>query len=349
MSHRCLAAVLTVIAVAALSPMLAAAQATITPAPPRTPWGSPDLQGVWDFRSITPMERPDELADKEFLTEEEAADLEQETINRNERLLNRQAQRTEVTESVDSGENGAPGFYNNFWLDRGTTTVGTRRTSLIVDPPDGQLPGLTPAAEATQAAAREVRRGIPTHQPTPGGWVEDLGANGLQLRCITGFNSGPPMTPGGYNNNVQLFQTPDHVVLLNEMNHNVRIVPLDGRAHVDLRQWTGDARGHWEGETLVVETSRFLRETSFRRGQTDTSLRLIERFTRVSAQTLMYEATIDDPTVWSRPWTYQVPMQRNDQPIYEYACHEGNYGLYNILAGARAEEAAAEATARGSR
>ena len=349
MSHRCLAAVLTVIAVVALSPMFAAAQATNTPAPPRTLWGVPDLQGVWDFRSITPMERPEELADQDFLTEEEAADLEQESINRNERLLNRRAQKTEVTDSVDSGEDGAPGFYNNFWLDRGTTTVGTRRTSLIVDPPDGRMPALTPAAEATQGAAREARLGISMHQPTPGGWVEDLGANGLQLRCITGFNSGPPMTPGGYNNNVQLFQTPDHVVLLNEMNHNVRIVPLDGRAHVDLRQWTGDARGHWEGDTLVVETNRFLRETSFRSGQTDTHLRLIERFTRVSAQTLMYEATIDDPTVWSRPWTYQVPMQRNDQPVYEYACHEGNYGLYNILAGARAEESAVDATTRGSR
>ena len=348
MSHRSLAAVLTVIAAVALSPMFAAAQATNATAP-RTPWGAPDLQGVWDFRSITPMERPEELADQEFLTEEEAADLEQEAINRNDRLLTRDALRTEVTESVDSGEGGAPGFYNNFWLDRGTTTVGTRRTSLIVDPPDGQMPALTPSAEATQAAASEVRSGIAMHEPTPGGWVEDLGANGLQLRCITGFNAGPPMTPSGYNNNVQLFQTPDHVALLNEMNHNVRIVPLDGRAHVDLPQWTGDARGHWEGDTLVVETSRFLRETSFSSGLTDTHLRLIERFTRVSAQTLMYEATIDDPTVWSRPWTFQVPMQWNDQPIYEYACHEGNYGLYNILAGARAEEAAAEATARGSR
>ena len=349
MSHRCLAAVFTVIAVVALAPMVAAAQSTNTTAPPRTPWGAPDLQGVWDFRSITPMERPEELADQEFLTEEEAADLEQETIDRNERLLNRAARNTEVTESVDTGEDGAPGFYNNFWLDRGTTTVGTRRTSLIVDPPDGQIPTLTPTAEATQAAATEARRGVANHQPTPGGWVEDLGANGLQLRCITGFNSGPPMTPGGYNNNVQLFQTPDYVVLLNEMNHNARIVPLDGRAHVDLDQWTGDSRGHWEGETLVVETSHFLRETSFRSGHTDAHLRLIERFTRVSPQILMYEATIDDPPVWSRPWTYEIPMQRNDQPMYEYACHEGNYGLYNILAGARAEEAAAEAAAQGSR
>ena len=348
MSHRCLAAVLTIVVVAALTPVFVAAQSTETIVP-RTPWGAPDLQGVWDFRSITPMERPEELADKAFLTEEEAANLEQETLTRNDRLLNRSARRTEVSESVDTGEDGAPGFYNNFWLDRGTTIVGTRRTSLIVDPPNGRVPPLTQGAEQAQAAASEARRGIASHQPTLGGWVEDLGANGLQLRCITGFNSGPPMTPGGYNNNVQLFQTPEYVVLLNEMNHNARIVSLDGRGHVDLRQWTGDARGHWEGDTLVVETTGFLRETSFLAGQADAQLRLTERFTRVSPQTLMYEATLDDPTVWSSPWTYQVPMQRNDQPMYEYACHEGNYGLYNILAGARVEEAAADAATQGSR
>ena len=342
MSRRMFAVAFALIVAVSLTPTFAAAQSTDTMAPPRTPWGAPDLQGVWDFRSITPMERPEELADKAFLTEEEAANLERETLTRNESLANREARRTEVTESVDRGEGGAPGFYNNFWLDRGTTVVGTRRTSLVVDPPDGRIPPLTPEAEKKQAAAREARRGINRHVPTPGGWVEDLGADGLQLRCITGLNSGPPMAPRAYNQNVQLFQTPDYVALLNEMNHNARIVPLDGRASVDLPQWTGDSRGHWEGDTLVVETTSFLRETSFLAGQSDAQLRLTERFTRVSTQTLMYEATIDDPTVWSRPWTYEVPMARNDQPVFEYACHEGNYGLYNILAGARAEEAAAE-------
>ena len=157
------------------------------------------------------------------------------------------------------------------------------------------------------------------------------------------------MTPGGYNNNVQLFQTSEYVALLNEMNHNVRMIPLDGRAHVDLRQWAGDSRGHWEGETLVVETTNILRETSFLLGQSDAHLHLVERFTRVSPETLMYEATIDDPTVWSRSWTFQIPMQLNDQPLYEYACHEGNYGLANILSGARFEEGAAEAATPRSR
>ena len=343
MRNRNLAVLCAAAAVVALAPALAAGQSEV----PRTPWGAPDIGGVWDFRSITPMERPEDLADQEFLSEEEAARLEQETLARNQELLERPASRTTVTESVDSGENGAPGFYNNFWLDRGTTTVGTRRTSLIVDPPDGRMPPFTPEAAAQQAALRAAREGVVTHAPTPGGWVEDLGANGLQLRCITGFNAGPPMTPGGYNNNVQIFQTEDFVALLNEMNHNVRFVPLDGREHVDLPQWTGDSRGRWEGDTLVVETVSFLRETSFSSGRTDANLHLTERFTRVEPGVLMYEATIDDPTVWTRPWTYQVPMTFNDQPLYEYACHEGNYGLENILAGARAEEAEAMAAAEG--
>jgi len=343
MSHRSFVTRTLVIALAvAVSAPGLLAQTTIEVEPPRTEWGTPDLQGVWDFRSITPMERPDELAGKDFLTEEEAINLEQETLARNEELASRGARRTSVTESVDRGEEGAPGFYNNFWLDRGTTTVGTRRTSLVVDPADGKIPALTPEAAERQDQERAAREGVSSHEPVPGGWVEALGANGLQLRCITGFNSGPPMTPGGYNNNVQVFQTPDYVVLLNEMNHNTRVVPLDGRSEINVPQWTGDSRGHWEGDTLVVETRNFLRETSFRAGSADANLRLTERFTRVSTDTLMYEATVDDPTVWSRPWTYQVPMVLNDQPVFEYACHEGNYGLYNILAGARIAEATAE-------
>ena len=339
MNHRCLAAVLAVFAVVALAPAFATAQSTDATETPRMPWGAPDLQGVWDFRSITPMERPEELADQAFLTPEEAAELEQAAVDRNDELLNREARRTVAGRSVDRGEDGAPGPYNNFWLDRGTTTVGTRRTSLVVDPPTGRVPAMTAAAARRVAELERARRGVDPHAPTPGGWMEDLGANGLQLRCITGFNSGPPMTPGGYNNNVQLFQTENHVVLLNEMNHNARIVPLDGRPRIDLPQWTGDSRGYWDGDTLVVETTNFLRETSFMRGNASGNLHLTERFTRVSPDTLLYRATIDDPTVWSSTWTYEVPMQLNEQPLYEYACHEGNYGLYNIMAGALVEYA----------
>ena len=346
MSHRYLVVLCAAIAVVALAPVFASAQSAEAP---RTPWGAPDLQGVWDFRSLTPLERPAELADQAFLTEEEAASLEQAAIDRNAELWNREARRTVAGANVDRGEDGQPGFYNNFWLDGGTAPVETRRTSLIVDPPDGRIPPLTRAAAARRAAIERERRGVNRHAPTPGGFVEDLGPNALQLRCITGFNSGPPMTPGGYNQNVQLFQTPDQVVLLNEMNHNFRVIPLDGRPGSGIPQWTGESRGHWDGDTLVVETNSFLRETSFAQGQTDAHLRLTERFTRVSPDTLMYEATVDNPTVWVRPWTYEIPMKWNEQPLYEYACHEGNYGLYNILAGARAEEAEAEAAAQASR
>ena len=231
----------------------------------RTTWGTPDLQGVWDFRTITPMERPANLADQEFLTDEEAANLDQEAFDRIQNLADRPARRTEVDPSgnVDRGIDGAPGSYNDFWFDRGTSVIPTKRTSLVVDPPDGRIPELTPAAEREREAMAEARKDTGPHEPTPGGWVEDLGPNGLQVRCITGFNAGPPMTPGGYNNNFQLFQTPDTVVLYNEMNHNPRIVPLDGRPQVGLRQWNGESRGYWDGDTLVIETVSFLRETSF--------------------------------------------------------------------------------------
>ena len=299
---------------------------------PRTAWGEPDLQGVWDFRTLTPMERPDELADKQVLTAEEAAQFQQ-------------VQLADIAARDDEVPDDIVGNYNQFWFDRGTTVVETNRTSLVVDPPDGRIPALTPAAQQQQAAMAEARRGVGSHEPTPGGWLDDLGANGLQVRCILGFNSGPPMTPSAYNNNVQLIQTPDQVVILNEMNHNARIVPLDGRPHLgpDLLQWVGDSRGHWDGDTLVVETTNFLRETSFMRGASNPNLHLVERFTRVDADTLLYEVTVDDPTTWTRPWTYSVPMTRNPDPIYEYACYEGNYAMETILAGARADEAAAEA------
>ena len=325
MTGRCLAAMALVV----FAPIPSAAQADVPP----TAWGQPDLQGVWDFRTITPMERPADLAEKAFLTDEEAAALEEV------RAAENAGRDDEVPADI-------VGNYNTFWFDRGDSVIGTRRTSLVIDPPDGRIPPLTPDAERKRASDAEARENTGPHEPTPGGWVDDLGPNGLQVRCITGFNSGPPMTPGGYNNNVQLLQTPDTVVLLNEMNHNVRVVPLDGRPHGDLRQWTGDSRGRWEGDTLVVETINFRRETSFMRGGASADLRLTERFTRASPDVLMYEVTVDDPTTWTRPWKYEVPMQRNLDPVYEYACHEGNYAMEVILAGARAKEAEAAAAGR---
>lgn len=286
----------------------------------RTVDGHPDLQGVWNYATVTPLERPDALRDKHVFSDDEA-----EEFTRRE------------TEKSDHDKPAADivGNYNEFWYDGNKKVVPTKRTSLITDPPDGRLPPQTPEADKRDAAITAARRGIGRHEPTPGGFVEDLGPGGLQVRCIMGFNSGPPMTPAAYNQNVQIFQTRDYVVLYNEMVHNARIVPMDGRPHGKLPQWVGDSRGRWDGDTLVVETKNFKRETAFLNGRTTPKLHLIERFSRVDADTLMYEFTVNDPNVWTRPWTAQIPMSRNDEPIYEYACHEANHGLVGILGGAR--------------
>ncbi len=317
----------------ALAP--ADAQRASEPAPPpRTAWGAPDLNGVWDFRTLTPFERPSELADQEFFTEEAAAEFEADRL-------------AEFAVRDDQEPEDIVGNYNQFWFDPGNKVSETNQTSLVVDPPEGRVPALTPPAAAREAAALLAREGVDRHSPTYGGFVDDLGSGMFAVRCILGFNSGPPMTPAGYNQNVQLTQTEDYVVLLNEMVHSSRVVPLDGRPHLPegVRQWMGDSRGHWEGDTLVVETTNFLRETSFRAGLTTSALQLTERFTRVSEGTLNYEVTVEDPNAWARPWTYRIPMVQSEYPLFEYACHEGNYGLYNILAGARRQEATAEGAA----
>ena len=209
----------------------------------------------------------------------------------------------------------------------------------------GRVPAMTAAEEGRAKELARVRRGLGLHELTYGGWVADMGPGHLAVRCLVGFNSGPPMTPSAYNNNMQLFQTEDHIVVLNEMVHSARVIPLGDQPRLQpgIRQQMGDARGRWEGDTLVVETKNFLRGTGFLGGQTGPHFRLEERFTRTAPETLLYEATMDDPTVWTTPWTFQLLMNRNDQPLYEYACHEGNYGIYNILTGAREAEAAMEA------
>ena len=326
MTCRIIVGLLALMAVVLFVPVMSSAQNQNDL--PRTSWGTADLQGVWDFRTITPMERPEKFADKAFLTVEEAAEIE------NIRALQDAGRDDEVPSDI-------VGNYNTFWFDRGTSVIDTMRTSLVVDPPDGRVPALTPAAERARAAMTEARKNTGPHEPAPGGWVDDLGPNGLQVRCVTGFNSGPPMTPGGYNNNVQILQTPNTVVLYNEMNHNPRVVPLDGMPLSGLRQWTGESRGYWDGDTLVVETKNFLRETSFMRGGASADLQLSERFRRISPDVLLYEVTVNDPATWTRPWTYEVPMLLNQEPIYEYACHEGNYSMAVILSGAREKEAAA--------
>ncbi len=329
MSRRILPALFALAAVAALAPAGVTAQTAEDSDVPRTAWGAPDLAGVWDFRSLTPFERPENLAGKTTLNDEDAAVV--------------LAEAEETWRQIQDGSDAMPtGSYNEAWYDA-TGVAEDRRTSLIVDPPDGRVPTLTAAARKRQEEMAMERRGLGLHELTYGGWVADMGPGHLAVRCLVGFNSGPPMQPSAYNNNVQLFQTEDHVVLLNEMVHSTRVIPLDGRERSGIPQQMGASRGHWDGDTLVVETTNFLRGTGFLGGLTSTNLRLVERFTRISPQTLLYEATLDDPTVWPVTWTFQLLMQQSADPLYEYACHEGNYGLYNILAGQREAERAIEA------
>jgi hypothetical protein len=295
----------------------------------RTPDGQVDLEGVWDFSTITPLERPSELAGKDaFASDEEAATFEREENRRQNR---------DLIDQKKGGLQYLPGSvipYNEFWYERGNRIVGSKRTSLVVDPADGRIPTLTPAAQArvesAAAAAREEQLGTVK--------ADSWDDRSLADRCILGFNAGPPMTPGAYNNHVQILQTAGYVALVAEMVHDVRIIPIDGRPYLpaSVRQYKGDSRGRWEGRTLVVETKNFRRETSLRGSSATTHL--VERFTRVDADTLLYEFRVDDPTTWTRPWAASVPMKRTSEAIYEYACHEGNYALPNILSGARAHE-----------
>jgi len=295
---------------------------------PRTASGHPDLQGVWNFSTLTPLERPAEFAGKTVLTEKEAADYERSLLGRLD---------LDTREGAERAGKGT-GIYTDSWYDRGSSVVKTRRTSLIVDPPDGKIPALTPEG----IKQRDMRAAVRKSRGPSDSWVD----RGLGERCMIGFNAGPPMMPSAYNNNFQLFQTSDYVVIHTEMVHESRIVPLDNRPPLNpaVRQWLGSSRGRWDGDTLIVETRSFTDKTSFR-GASD-KLTLIERFKRTSADTLLYEFTVDDPATFTKPWTAQVPMTKMPTPLYEYACHEGNYGLEAILSGARAEEKAAAAKKR---
>jgi hypothetical protein len=310
MRHR-FAALVAAAAVAALAAAPATGQTPAgAPKAARTAWGHPDLQGIWNFATITPLERPSELGERQVFTSEEANARDEDARTRND----------------SAPTAGSPGTYNSFWWDRGST-LADRRASLIVDPPSGRIPELT-AEGQRRAAAVTAARNRPAFGP------ED---RSVGERCILGFNAGPPILPGAYNQHVQVFQTPGYVVLFNEMVHNARIIPLDGRPHGTIRQWNGDSRGRWEGDALVIETINFYRHTSF--NGSSPSLHLVERLTRVDADTLNYEFTVTDATTWTRPWTVSLPMAKTTDLIYEYACHEGNYGMTNLLAGARMEDA----------
>jgi hypothetical protein len=305
-----------VIAAASLATVLVAGQAHASRTLPRTPWGDPDLQGIWSNATITPFERPSELAGKPVLTAEEAAELEKQSLK-----TRNQDRRDGAGTDADVAR-----AYNDFWWDRGTKVVPTRQTSLVVDPPDGRIPSLT--LEGQKRAKAGATRGFDS-------WED----RSLWERCIT---RGLPMVPGPYNNNYQILQTPGYVVILHEMIHDARVIPLDGRPHIgkNIRQWFGDSRGRWEGDTLVVDTTNFTGKANFR-GATE-GLHLIERFTRIDRDTVKYEFTIDDPTTFTKPWTAAIPMTKTEEQIFEYACHEGNYGMVNLLSGARVQEKAAE-------
>jgi hypothetical protein len=290
-------------------------------APTRTPWGHPDIQGVWDRHSITPLERAPELAGRELFTDEEIAQLEKQAFLNN----TDEARQDDKARDVSTA-------YNDFWWDRATKTT-TRRTSLIVDPADGRIPALT--AEAQGRAATEGSRAVGS-LGSGGRGANDPEDRSLWERCIT--QGSPRLAAGAYNANIQIFQTPDHVVILHEQIHEARIIPISNRPHMpsSLLLWLGDSRGRWEGDTLVVETTNFGAKTNFR-GSTD-GLKMVERIRRLDANTLDYTVTFSDPSTWTKPWTVQMPMPKTNGEIYEYACHEGNIGLRGILAGARQEE-----------
>ena len=342
MTNRCLFVVGSIVACVALVPAVAAAQSV---EPLRTAWGDPDLQGIWNNSTLTPFQRPAELGEQEFLSEEEAARIEQEAADRDARLAGRPALRTAAGASVDRGIDGAPGAYNNFWMERGTTVLPTRRTSVITDPPNGRLPAVTPELAAWMAspeaehlaAVRGGRRPTDTWEQLDGG-----------DRCL--WYRGIPSFPTAYNNHYQIVQTPDVVAILQEHIHDVRFIPIDDRPHIDtgIRQFAGDSRGRWEGDTLVVETTHFNRHAFIRNFSPNLSeeLHVVERFTRLGPDTLGYEFTVSDPETWTHPWSGSLPMARSEGPVYEYACHEGNYGLFNMLAGSRAQERPAVEGAR---
>ncbi len=281
---------------------------------PRTAWGEPDLQGKWSYATITPLERPSEDRDKATLTTEEIAALNEEA-------------RTSADRRDGTAEADLERAYNAYWYDRGKS-IG--RTSLIVDPPDGRLPPLTELGRARQRARAAQQAG---HE------YDSWENRPLQERCII-YHGVPPL-PSGYNNTYQIFQTPGYVAILDENIHDVRVIPLDGRPHLrsGLRQWNGNSIGHWENATLVVETTNYSPQTTFRFPVAPETLRAVERFTRVAPDRIDYQFTIDDPSTYTRPWTAVLPMIGvPDYVIFEYACHEGNYSIRNVLSGARSQE-----------
>jgi len=328
-------------AVAGLMASTVAAQSAVPPKPkpsavPRTPDGKPDLQGNWSNNSVTPLQRPDAWKNKTTLTDAELENLKKLVAQVTEeggdaqfgdQIVENALAGIKNPESSDSGT----GNYNHFWLVE--RTVEDRRTALLIDPPDGRLPPMTKEATDRQTAAAQARRGRRLDNPEE---------RGVGERCV---NFGVPKLGAGYNSYYQIVQTPTHVVFVSEMAHDARIIPLDNRPFPNkvIQNWNGEPRGRWEGDTLVVESKNFSPKSEFRGSREN--MHLIERFTRVGPNTLNYEITVNDPTVWTKPWTAMVPFQRTDEAIYEYACHEGNYrSMEGSLKGTRVLEQEATGT-----
>jgi len=294
---------------------------------PRLPDGRPDLSGYWSNNTIAPLERPAALAGKEFVSADEARALEREASERT-RASDRQA----IERPSEVGD------YNAAFKEDSKWALANGRTSIITDPKDGRMPPLTPEARKKFEADQAYHTAHPHDGPEDMTTIE---------RCITWISSGPPMLPTFYNNNYHIVQTRDYLTINVEMIHDVRIIPLDGRPHGNITQWAGDSRGHWEGNTLVVETINFNGKrgwfgTPMTEGgggrRPDAKMRVIERFTRTAPDILLYQFTVDDPGTYTQPWSGEIPMRSFAGPVYEYACHEGNYGMQIILSGARSDE-----------
>jgi len=322
--------VVTLVAGGVLVPIAAAGQGTDAAwTLPRTPDGHPDLQGVWANNNVAPLERPEVWADKATLTDEELAELRVAAANAvgdGDALFGDQLVLAAIEGVEATSYDPTTGNYNQFWIaDRDFTN----QTSLIIDPPNGRLPETTAASKERRGEARARREAHPADTFTDRPQSE---------RCVT---YGVPRLGAGYNSYYQVFQSADTVVFMHEMIHDARVVPITGQAHLDdaVRQLHGDSRGHWEGDTLVIETTNYSTDASFQ-GASD-GLHMVERLTRVGPVTLNYEVTITDPTVWTKPWTALIPLMHSAEPLFEYACHEGNIGMAGILSGHRAEERAA--------
>ncbi len=285
---------------------------------PRTEYGVPDFQGTYTYRTLTPLSRPKELEDKATLSKEEASDWQQFENTRQNRDL--------IIDTI-GGAGYPPGVisYNEFWYERGIETIADRRTSLIYDPPNGRMPPYNEAGKQRRDVIAENRR-------------LSLGpeARTLADRCIIYSRTGPPILPGSYNNNLQFIQTEDHIVIVSEMIHHARVIRMDSEHHTRQLKWAGDSIAHFEGDTLVINTQNYYYHIGWR--GTSTSLKVEERFRRIDKDTLEYDFTVEDPLSWDVSWSAKLPMRRIEDPMYEYACHEGNYGLAGILAGWRRYE-----------